>query len=60
MVSVTSELLPEPETPVDGKRAELNLGGNVFEVVGASSRNLKATTTWVAPLIGHANHPLTG
>ena len=44
----------------DGKRAKLNLGGNVFEVVGTCSRNLKTATSGVAAFIGNSNHSLAG
>ena len=44
----------------DGKRTKLNLGGNVFEVVGTGTRNLEAAATGFAALIGHADHPLAG
>ena len=44
----------------DRERTELDLGGNVFEVVGAGARDLKAAATGLAALIGHADHPLAG
>ena len=44
----------------DCERTELNLGGNVFEVVGAGARDLKAAAAGLAALVWHADHPLAG
>ena len=44
----------------DCERTELNLGGNVFEVVSAGARDLKTAAAGLAALIGHADHPLAG
>ena len=42
------------------KRTELNLGGNVFKVVGTGTRDLKAAATGLATRIGNPNHSLAG
>ena len=42
------------------KRTKLDLGGNVFEVVGAGARDLKAAATGFAAFFGHTDHPLAG
>ena len=42
------------------KRTKLDLGGNVFEVVGAGARDLKAAATGLAAFIGNPNHSLAG
>ena len=44
----------------DRKRTKLDLGGNVFEVVGAGARDLKAAATGLAAFIGNPNHSLAG
>ena len=44
----------------DRKRTKLDLGGNVFEVVGAGARDLKAAATGLAALIGNPDHSFAG